>query len=178
VHPLGVDLSFQDWLYYLTWTIAAFLFAAAWLLLRGRAGRAFRALRDSEVAAAAFGVYPAAYKTLAFAVSAAYAGVAGSLFVLLNNGFVNPQTFPISLSLTLVVGAVVAGLGSLTGLLVGAIVVQYLPTWAGEVSSNPGVPSFVYGAVLIAIVLLLPGGAAGLLRLLAAPLTARARRQS
>jgi branched-chain amino acid transport system permease protein len=171
VHPLGVDLSFQDWLYYLTWAIAAFLFVIAWALLRGRAGLAFRALRDSEIAAAAFGVNPAAWKTLAFAVSAAYAGVAGSLFVLLNNGFVNPQTFPITLSLTLVVGAVVAGLGSLSGILAGAVVVEFLPIWAGDVAKSPGVPSVVYGAVLIGLVLLLPGGAAGLLRALAAPLT-------
>jgi branched-chain amino acid transport system permease protein len=172
VHPLGLDLSFLDWLYYLTWTIAAFLFVLTWGLLRGRPGRAFRAIRDSEVAAAASGVWPAAYKTLAFAVSAAYAGVAGSLYVLLSFA-VFPQTFPIALSLTLVVGAVVAGLGSLAGLLVGAVFVQYLPIWAGELSNNPGVPSVIYGAILIAVVIALPGGAAGLGRLLAGQLTAR-----
>ena len=56
----------------------------AWLLLRGRTGRAFRAVRDSELAAASSGVSLPIYKTLAFGISAAYAGVAGSLFVLVD----------------------------------------------------------------------------------------------
>ena len=60
--------------------------------------------------------------------------------------FVSPQTYPIALSLTLLVGAVVAGLGSLWGILAGALVIQYLPDVAGRLSSEPGVPSVIYGA--------------------------------
>src|SRR5581483_10179613 len=70
------------WLYAVSWSCAAIAFLAAWLLLRGRIGRAFRAVRDSEVAAASSGVSLPIYKTFAFGVSAAFAGVAGSLFVL------------------------------------------------------------------------------------------------
>ena len=71
-------------------------FVAAWLLLRGRIGRAFRAIRDSEVAAASSGVSLPIYKTLAFGVSAAFAGVAGSLFVLVTNGFAQPNEFGVA----------------------------------------------------------------------------------
>ena len=72
------------WLYAVSWSCAAIAFVAAWLLLRGRIGRAFRAVRDSEVAAASSGVSLPIYKTFAFGVSAAFAGVAGSLFVLVD----------------------------------------------------------------------------------------------
>jgi branched-chain amino acid transport system permease protein len=158
---LGFTLSFNDALYYVTWTCAAVLLAVAWLLLGGRAGRAFRALRESEVGATAFGVNPAAYKTLAFAISAFYAGVAGSLFVLLNT-FVNPQTFPVTLSIQLVIGVVVAGLGSLWASFAGAALVHFLPDVAQDISKSPGAPDLIYGVVLIAIMLALPTGVAGL----------------
>jgi branched-chain amino acid transport system permease protein len=170
----GHELVFEDWLYYVTWTTAAGLFVVGWLLLRSRPGRAFRAVRDSEVAAASSGVHPAAYKTFAFAVSAFYAGVAGGLYAMATT-FVNPETYPVTLSLTLLVGAVVAGLGSLWGTLGGALLVQYLPTLAQHISNEPGVPAVVYGVVLVALMLLLPGGAPGLVRLAARPLTSRRR---
>jgi len=168
----GHTLVFEDWIYYLSWTIAAAAFVFAWLLLRGRPGRAFRAVRDSEVAAAASGVYPAAYKTLAFALSALYAGVAGGLYAMATT-YVNPDTYPVTLSLALLVGAVVAGLGSLWGVLAGAFLVHYLPAIAGHVSNQPGVPSVVYGAILIALMLVLPDGVAGALRIVRRPLTGR-----
>ena len=101
----------------------------AWLILRGRTGRAFRAVRDSETAAVSSGVSLARYKTLAFGISAAYAGVAGSLFAIATT-FVNPDTFPIALSIFLLVGVVVGGLGWLSGLVVGAVFIQFLPLWA------------------------------------------------
>jgi branched-chain amino acid transport system permease protein len=100
-------------------------------------------------------------KTFAFAVSAAYAGVAGSLFAIATT-FVNPDAFPVALSIFLLVGVVVGGLGSLTGLLAGAIFIQFLPLWAQEVSRSPGAPAIVYGVVLIVTMFLLPRGVAGL----------------
>src|SRR6185312_15760250 len=121
------------WLYGVSWTCAAIVFVAAWLLLRGRIGRAFRAVRDSEVAAASSGVSLPIYKTFAFGVSAAYAGVAGSLFVLATNGFAQPNEFGILLSLKILIGAAVAGLGSLWGLVVGAVFVGLLPQISSSV---------------------------------------------
>ena len=159
---LGRELSFNDWLYYLCWTLALVAYVVAWLLLRGRTGRAFRAVRDSETAAQSSGVSLPTYKTLAFGVSAAYAGVAGSLFAIATT-FVNPDTFPIALSILLLVGVVVGGLGSLVGLIAGAVFIQFLPIWSQEVSKSPGAPSIVSGVVLIALMFVLPMGFAGLL---------------
>jgi branched-chain amino acid transport system permease protein len=167
VEVFGRTLTFNDWLYYLSWSIALVALAIGWLLLRGRTGRAFRAVRDSETAAASSGVNLSFYKTLAFGISAAYAGVAGSLFAIATT-FVNPDTFPIALSIFLLVGVVVGGLGSLYGLVAGAILIQFLPIWAQEISKSPGAPAVVYGVVLIAIMMLLPSGAAGLVRRVAA----------
>jgi branched-chain amino acid transport system permease protein len=173
VHVLGRPLATNDFLYYLTWGIGLLLAGVAWLLVSGRTGRAFRSLRDSEVGAASFGVNTAFYKTLAFAISGFYAGVGGSLFVLVSNWFVNPQSFAFDKSLLLVVGAVVGGLGSLVGLAAGALFVEFVPSWAGNISNSPGVASVVFGAAIVVVMILLPSGLGGLLRRLASPLTSR-----
>ena len=111
------------------------MFAVAWLLLRGRFGRSLRAIRDSELAAASSGVNLARYKTLAFGISAFYAGVAGSLLAIATT-FVNPDTFPITLSIFLLVGVVVGGLGSLWPLVFGAIFIHFMQIeWAQRVES-------------------------------------------
>ena len=169
---LGHTLTFTRAMYYLTWALALVMLVVAWWLLRGGPGRAFRAVRDSELAATSSGVHIAAYKTLAFATSAAYAGVAGSLLVMAV-AFADPNSFPAKLSLTILVGAVVAGLGSLWGVLIGAAFVQFLPDAAVHISKAQGVPDTVYGAALILIVLLLPTGFAGGLRRVFSPLTTR-----
>ena len=159
----GHELSFNNYLYYLAWSVALVLYVVAWLFLRGRTGRAFRAVRDSETAAVSSGVSLARYKTLAFGLSAAYAGVAGSLFAIATT-FVNPDVFPIALSIFLLVGVVVAGLGSLLGPIAGAIFIQFMPTWSQEISKSPGAPAVVYGVVVILLMFVLPTGVAGLLR--------------
>jgi branched-chain amino acid transport system permease protein len=153
------------WLYGASWTGAAILFVLGWLVLRGRTGRAFRAIRDSEVAATSSGVGLPIYKTLAFGISAAYAGVAGSFFVLGTNGFAQPNEFGILLSLQILIGAAVAGLGSLWGLLAGAAFVGLLPTISSDVpliGSTHG-QDVVFGLIVIAVMLLMPNGVAGLL---------------
>jgi branched-chain amino acid transport system permease protein len=153
------------WLYGAAWIASAILFVLAWLILRGRIGRAFRAVRDSEIAAVASGIELPVYKTLAFGISAAYAGVAGSLFVLANNGFAAPDEFGIFLSLQILIGAAVAGLGSLWGILAGAAFVGLLPSVSSSVpviGSSHG-RDVVFGAAVILVMLVLPGGFAGLL---------------
>ena len=173
VHVLGRTVATNDFLYYLTWGIGLVLAGAAWLLVRGKVGRAFRALRDSEVAAASSGVNTGFYKTLAFAISGFYAGVGGSLFVLVSNWFVSPSTFYFDKSLLLVVGAVVGGLGSLAGMALGALFIQFVPDWAANLSSAPGAPSVFFGAAIIVVMILLPSGLGGLLRKLTEALTTR-----
>ena len=164
------------WVYTAAWACSAVLFVLAWLILRGRTGRAFRAVRDSEIAAVASGVELPVYKTLAFGISAAYAGVAGSLFVLAANGFAQPSEFDIFLSLQILIGAAVAGLGSLWGILIGAAFVGLLPqvsTSIPLIGAQHG-RDVVFGAAVILIMLLLPDGFAGLLARLRRPTRARA----
>ena len=157
----SLPLRSNDWLYYQNWIVALVLLACAWLLVRGKIGRAFRAVRDSEVAAASSGVSLAVYKTLAFAVSAFYAGIAGSLLAI-TVAFVNPDTYPVKLSIFLVVGAVASGLGSLWGVPFGAALIEFLPVHAQDISKTA--PDVFFGAVLIAVMILLPSGIVGLWR--------------
>ena len=156
-------------LYVVSWTCAAISFVLAWLLLRGRIGRAFRSIRDSPVAAASSGVSLPIYKTLAFGVSAAFAGVAGSLFVMATNGYAQPQEFGVLLSLQILIGAAVAGMGALWGVLAGAAFVGLLPTVSADaplIGSAHG-QDVVFGLIVILIMLLLPNGVVGVLARLA-----------
>jgi branched-chain amino acid transport system permease protein len=173
--PFGLPVSAPHWLYLEAWACAAILFAAAWFLVRGRIGRAWRAIRDGEIAAGASGVSPSLYKTLAFGISSAYAGVAGALLVI-QVAYINPDTFPIALSILLLASVVVGGLGSLSGVIFGALLFEFLPIYAQKPPLLPfefskQAPGLAFGVVLIAIMLLIPSGVAGLLRRLGAPLT-------
>jgi branched-chain amino acid transport system permease protein len=172
VTVFGHSMTQNHFLYYLTWGIGLLGFVAAWLLVRGRFGRTLRAVRDSEVAAASAGIDLARTKTLAFALSGVYAGVAGSLLAI-QSEIVNPLSFTFLLSILILVGTVVGGLGSLPGMVLGAFFIEYLPNISTHFSSAQGVPDFVYGAAIILVMLLLPTGAGGLLRRLARPLTSR-----
>ncbi len=173
--PFGLPLAPSDWLYYLCWGLAGVLFVVAWLLVRGRIGRALRAIRENELAAVSSGIGLPTFKTLAFGVSAFYGGVAGSLYGITIN-YVNPDTFPVGLSILLLTGVVVGGLGSLGGVVFGALFIQYLPIYASDLLDWPlsrlglrvdttasGAPAVVYGLILLAVLLLVPSGAAGLI---------------
>jgi branched-chain amino acid transport system permease protein len=168
----GHSMTQNHFLYYLAWGIGLVGFLIAWLLVRSRIGRTFRAVRDSEVAATSAGINLAWTKTFAFAISGVYAGVAGGLLAT-QNQIVNPLTFTFLLSIVLLVGTVVGGLGSLPGMVVGAFFVEYLPDLSTHVSTAPGVPDFVYGAAIIVVMILLPTGVGGLVKRVARPLTTR-----
>jgi branched-chain amino acid transport system permease protein len=168
--PFGLPLSGTHWLYALTWGIGVLLFGASWLLLRGRFGRTLRAVRDSEIAAASIGIDAARYKRLAFGISAAYAGVAGSLLAIAI-AFVNPDTFPATLSILLLTGAVVGGLGSIVGPLLGAFFVEFVPLYAQDISTEA--PGVIYGLLLVLVMFVAPTGATGLVRRVGAFLSRR-----
>ncbi len=156
---LGTHLSNGQWVYVLTWAVGAASFGVAWWLLGSRFGRSLRAVRDNELAATAAGVNRSAYGVAAFGVSAAYAGVAGSLLAI-NNAYVSPSSFSVQFSLYLLVGSVVGLVGSIWGAAFGALAIQFLPELVGmlpHVEPNQAGPStFVFGAVLVASMLLLP----------------------
>jgi branched-chain amino acid transport system permease protein len=161
-------ISTNEWLSYLTWGIGGVMFLAAWLLMRGGFGRALRAVRDAPIAAVSSGLSLARYKTLAFAISAAYAGVAGALLAIATS-YVNPDTFPTSLSILLITGAVIGGLGSLDGVIIGAFFVQWAPKYGDSLSKHIHYneatvqSTVIYGLILLAVLFVMPDGAAGLL---------------
>ena len=101
-------------------TIAFLLILAARNLMKTRVGRAFIAIRDSDIAAETMGVNLTLYKTLAFAVSAFYAGVAGGLMAFLL-GFINPSSFNFILSIYFLAFVIVGGLGSIFGSIMGGV---------------------------------------------------------
>ena len=170
----GIFLPYHTghYIYIYSWIVAGIMFVLAWVVLRGRTGRAFRAVRDSDIAALSAGVNLSFYKTLAFGISAAFAGVAGSLFVL-GAEYAHPDEFMLVVSLRILVGAVIGGLGSLWGVPVGALLVAMLPTWTASVTSSKEAPTVIQGVAVILVVILLPLGFAGLLRRLAAPVASR-----
>jgi branched-chain amino acid transport system permease protein len=159
-HGAGyAGLTNDTWLYALTWTLGVLLFLVAWWLVSSRFGRSLRAVRDSELAATASGLNRSTYKVAAFGVSAAYAGVAGSLFAI-NVAYVSPDTYPIELSLFLLVGAVVGFFGSIWGAVLGALLLQFRPDLVGVIphvnTKEAGPTTFFLGLVLVALMLVLP----------------------
>jgi branched-chain amino acid transport system permease protein len=162
--------------YVTAWPIAGAMFVLAWLVVRGRLGRALRTVRESEIAAVYSGINLALTKTVAFGISAFYAGVGGSLFAI-TIGFVNPDPFGIALSILLLTGVVVGGLGSLSGVIVGALFIEYIPLYSPDILAKAerpfglhldpktaGAPAVVYGVILLIVLYLFPSGVAGILR--------------
>ncbi len=137
-------------------------------LLRSPTGRAFVAIRDSEISAQSMGIQLSYYKTLSFAISAALAGVAGALYAH-KLQFISPEQFNILQSIDLLLMIVIGGLGSVHGAFLGAIflitmpqvialVKDYLPPAIGQA---PGLQGLVYGVVLVSFVLFEPMGLYG-----------------
>ncbi len=167
--PAFLALSDEQWLYFVTWAIAGVMFVLAWNLIRSPTGRAFMAIRDSETAATASGVSLTYYKTLAFGISAAYSGVAGSLLAIIV-AYVNPDVFGLNLSLALLVGVVVGGVGSEFGPVIGGLFVIWVPYFSDRLGNIhiglfhlPSKPDIFFGILLLAIIFFAPSGAMGLI---------------
>jgi branched-chain amino acid transport system permease protein len=152
----------DQWLYYFTLVIVLAMFACAASLIHSRTGRAIMAIRDNPIAAAAMGINPSLYKTLTFGLSATYTGIAGALSALAV-AFVAPDSFTIFLSISLLVGLVIGGVGSIPGCLFGGLFVLYVPNIANSVST--GLAGAIYGVILLIVIFVMPAGAAGFVRL-------------
>ncbi|SET86854.1 branched-chain amino acid ABC transporter permease [Nonomuraea wenchangensis] len=157
--PAWSGLAEDQWLYFLALAVAVASFALVGSLLRSRVGRALHALRDDEGAAEVMGVRLPAYKTLAFAWSAMFAGVAGCVYTWVI-GFVSPDSFTVNLSITLLAGLVVGGLGSTAGPVLGALFVMFVPSIAQDL--NEAAPGVILGLLIIAVMYVAPTGLAGL----------------
>jgi len=165
---LGWTLDTGTEFYFLCLVITVFATLGILNLLRAPTGRAFVAIRDSEVSAQSMGIHLAHYKTLSFALSAGLAGVAGALYAH-KLQFISPDQFNILQSIDLLLLIVVGGVGSVHGAFLGAIflitlpqviamVKDYLPAVVGQA---PGLQGLVYGVVLVGFVLFEPMGLYG-----------------
>jgi branched-chain amino acid transport system permease protein len=152
----GRAMSQDMWLYYFTLAVGIAIYIASVNLLRSRSGRAFMAIRDNEIAASAMGVDVALYKTLAFGVSAGITGVAGALGAIAVQ-FVAPDSYTITLAISLFLGMVVGGVGWLPGSIVGSAFIIFVPNIAEGISK--GLSGAVFGILLFLVIFLVPHGA-------------------
>ncbi|MER3460605.1 MAG: branched-chain amino acid ABC transporter permease [candidate division GAL15 bacterium] len=154
VRLLGGSLKDERMLYGVVVAVTVLLVLAAARLVRSYVGRAFVAIRDSDVAAELSGVDLTRYKTLAFALSALYTGVAGALLGHVV-GFLEPQLFTLFESVYFLSLVVVGGLASITGSVLGAVLLTLLPQVLSGVGEALNV---LYGAAVILVLRFEPGG--------------------
>ncbi len=137
-------------------------------LVRGRQGQMWKAVRDDPVAAAVSGIFPAGAKVSAFVVSSVFAALAGAVFAQIQTN-VGPGTFPLGLSLFLLVGVILGGRTSLLGALIGAGILVLLDNFVRDATEGLGWPANVtnnasdllYGFLVVLVVLIAPGGITG-----------------
>ena len=164
----GQEVSSDQGFYYLCLLLAVASTLGVLNLLRSPTGRAFVAIRDSEISAQSMGIHLAYYKTLSFAISAALEGLGGALYGH-KMQFISPDQFSVLQSIDLLLMIVVGGLGSVHGAFLGALFLIVLPQLISlskdalpdAIGLAPGLQSLVYGVVLIAFVLFEPMGIHG-----------------
>ncbi|QHE75204.1 branched-chain amino acid ABC transporter permease [Hydrogenophaga sp. PBL-H3] len=164
----GWELDSTNEFYFLCLVVTVLATLAIANLMRSSTGRAFVAIRDSEISAQSMGIHLARYKTMSFALSAALAGIGGALYAH-KIQFLSPEQFSIIQSIDLLLMVVIGGLGSIHGAFLGAIFLivmpqlialgkDFLPAAIGQAA---GLQGTVYGLVLIAFVLFEPMGLYG-----------------
>jgi branched-chain amino acid transport system permease protein len=148
-------------LYFIALIVAIPMFWFASGVVRRGTGRALIAMRDDETSARTMGVNLATFKTRAFGLSAAYAGIAGALFTFAN-GFVAPESFTLTVSFAFLAAVVIGGLATVAGAVFGALFIVFVPVWSSDV--DEALSGVIYGATLIACMYVFRGGIMGLLR--------------
>jgi branched-chain amino acid transport system permease protein len=167
----GNPLDTSRFVAYLAWVLLIVTFVLLANLMHSRTGRLWAAVRDDDVAAELAGVHLGRARVLAFVVSTACAGLAGSLLAL-RFGYAGPGSFGLTLSLTLVSVIVLGGLGSLSGVLIGAFVLTFLQRIVTDAGVSAGldqtraaeVAPVVYGLTLVLVVIVAPAGLVGSIR--------------
>ena len=145
--------------FYAFLALAVLIVAVTDRLLRSRFGRAFLAIKDNEVAAAAMGIPTDRYIVLAFAWGGAVVGIGGSMFAI-SVGHLSPASFDLTELILQFAIIMVGGLGSLAGSIIGAVVITAAPQ---AFISFPGFEELVFGLLIILVILFLPHGLASLL---------------
>jgi branched-chain amino acid transport system permease protein len=165
--PEGLGADFTQYKWYFWIASLATLIAIFWLqnVMRSRYGRTWKAIRGSDVAAELAGINVARAKILAFTLSAGLAGLAGALWAM-TIGTVSPSAFPLALSFSLLTGAVLSGVTTLGGVMIGAVTLVAIPeivhTVVDRVGASPEVadnlPALIVSALLIVTVIFVPNG--------------------
>ena len=158
-HIAGFAFDSDYKLYYLIIPVTLIMTILARNLVNGYIGRAFIALRESEIAAQTIGIDLARYKTIAFAISAFYTGVAGGLFAYLIT-YLSPDAFTIELSVDFIAMIVIGGMGSILGSIIGAVVLTGMQqVLAGLLDLQ----ILIFGISLIVFMIFMPKGISGML---------------
>ena len=162
---LGEDFTQYKWFFWISGLAALISLWAINNILNSRYGRAWKAGRSNEVAAQLAGINTARSKVLAFTISAGIAGLAGALLAM-TIGTVSPSAFPLALSFSLLTGAVISGITTLGGVIIGAVVLVAIPELADVVAHRLGssesvttnLPGLIVSGLLILTVLFVPNG--------------------
>jgi len=162
---LGEDFTQYKWYFWISWSVA--LIAMYWLrnVMNSRYGRSWRAVRSNDVAAELAGIHVGRNKILAFTISAGLAGLAGALMAM-TVSLVSPGVFPLALSFSLATGAVLSGVTTLGGVMIGAVTLVAIPEialaianrYSGSETITTNLPGLLVSALLILTVLFVPNG--------------------
>ena len=167
--PFGLPLSTDQWMFLVVLALAALMFWIARNLLDSRTGRALVAIRDHSMAAGTMGINVSHYKAVIFGISALYTGLAGAMHGIIFE-FVAPDSFRFELSIAILVGAVVGGIASLPGAMIGGVFVQVIEKYADALTKKITAavhlplelePWLIYGIALIILMYTMPMGIAG-----------------
>jgi branched-chain amino acid transport system permease protein len=161
----GDDFSIDKWFFWISSLLALISIYIASNILRSRFGRTWQATRSNALAAELAGIHTERMKILAFTLSSALAGLAGAVLGM-NLSLVAPGAYPLSLSFALVTGAVLAGISSLPGVMLGAVILVAIPEIADLVAGGLGdsekvtthLPGLIVSVLLIISVIFTPNG--------------------
>jgi branched-chain amino acid transport system permease protein len=158
--PAWLAIGRDRWLYFLVFVVLLVAIRVAANLLNGRTGRAWVAIRDHPIAAAAMGIDTARYKTLAFGTSTLFTAVAGALSAIVV-GYVSPESYSIFLSVSFLVGSAVGGIATIGGAIIGGFFIQFVPNLANDISD--AAPWAIYGLAMLFFMYTMPRGVVGTL---------------
>jgi branched-chain amino acid transport system permease protein len=170
---LGADFPLERWEAWIAGGGAVLVLFVLYNVIGSGVGRSLRAVRDDEIAASLCGLSVGRTQTTAFILSAGCAGLSGALLAVVLQ-LAQPGAFPLQLSLSLLTGVVLGGLGSLVGAVWGAALLTLLPNWTNDIANSfslstkvsANLPLAIYGVVLIVAMILWPSGIQGGLRAL------------
>jgi branched-chain amino acid transport system permease protein len=153
----------DQWQLYLVLAIGGIVFLLTRTLVRGKYGRAFAIVKSNEAVASSMGISPYRYKVLAFTIASLIGGVSGFLYMVIVQ-YTSPETLSFPHSIDLVAAMVIGGSASIAGSILGGIYYVLVPQLTNAV--DPNLTALLQGAILLAVLFVLPGGIVSLPRVL------------